>query len=83
MMDSTSDLETQLRPEIDRLRARADELAAAVRERNAEVLQAQADGDEPRAAALSTEVERLNRRCNQANRAWLKLVLEVRDAQQG
>jgi hypothetical protein len=79
----TSDPETQLRPEIDRLRARADELAAAVRERHAEALRAQADGDEPRAATLSTEVERLNRRCNQANRAWLKLVLEAGNAKQG
>lgn len=78
--DSVAAFEARLRPEMDRLRARADKLAAAVREHHAEGLQAQAAGDETRDAALFDEVERLNRRCNQALRSLLKLEIEVPNA---
>jgi DNA-binding GntR family transcriptional regulator len=47
-----------------------------VREHHTEALQALANGDEARAAALLDEMERLNVRCNQALRIWLKPVLD-------
>ena len=82
MTHPAADLEAQLRPEIDRLRGRADDLAAAVRERHHEALQALANGEEARAEQLLSEVNRLNQQCTRANRAWLKLIIRVRNAKQ-
>ena len=76
----TSELETQLRPEIDRRKSKAEALAAAERERYEEAMHADEAGDHSRATVLLAEVEQLNRRCNQACRAWLKLVVQVLNA---
>lgn len=77
MTDPSADPEAQLRPAIDRSRAKADALATAVRERHREAMDAQAAGDYARAAVLMSDIERLNKLCNRANRAWLKLVVEA------
>lgn len=69
-----------LRPEIDRRRAKADVLATAVRERHQAAMDAQEVGDYARAATLMADVKQLNQQCNRANRAWLKLVVEVINA---
>ena len=83
MTASASGLEAQLRPKIDQLRAKADALATAVRERHQEAMEAQEVREYARAAALMSEVEQLNVRCNRANRAWLKLVVQVMNANNG
>lgn len=74
------EVDAPLRSEMDRLRAKADTLASAVRDLHREKMDAQLAGEYARAASLMSDLQQLNRRCNQANRAWLRLVVQAMNA---